>query len=131
MQATSRESQRALRARFDAEVASAQPAALRTLGGELAAVGGVLADNRSLARHLSDPSSAESARTGLVDRLFGGKVGAQTLTVLQETVRLRWSRSGDLLDSVELLAQSALLSVAERENALDNTEDELFRFGRL
>ena len=131
MQATSRESQRTLSERFDTEVASAQPAALRTIGDELAAVGGVLADNRSLARHLADSSAAESARTGLVERLFEGKVGAQTLTLLRETVKLRWSRPSDLIESVELLSRSALLTVAEREDALDETEDELFRFGRL
>jgi F-type H+-transporting ATPase subunit delta len=131
MQATSRESQQALRERFDAEVASAQPAALRTLGDELAAVGGVLADNRSLARHFTNPGADEAARTGLAERLFEGKVSAQTQQLLRETVRLRWSRSTDLLESIELLARSALLTVAERENALDETEDELFRFGRL
>lgn len=131
MQATSRESQRALRERFDAQTASSKPPALRTLGDELAAVTGVLAGNRSLARHFADPAANEAARAGLADRLFDGKVGAPTLTLLRDAVRLRWSRAGDLLDSIELLARLALLTVAERENVLDETEDELFRFGRL
>ncbi|HWD01495.1 MAG TPA: F0F1 ATP synthase subunit delta [Amycolatopsis sp.] len=134
MQATSRESAKALRERFDELTGSSSGAdvpALRTLGDELAAVVVVLEDNHELARHLADPGAAEAARTGLADRLFGGKVGDTTLEVVRTAAAHRWSRTGDLVDSFETLARQALLAAAEREDLLDETEDELFRFGRL
>jgi len=131
MQATSRESLKALRERFNDKTASVDVDALRGLGGELAAVLGVLDTNREVGKHLADPVASEQARTGLVDALFGGKVGDLAVQLLRDTASLRWSRAGDVIDAVELLARQALLAAAERDDVLDETEDELFRFGRL
>jgi F-type H+-transporting ATPase subunit delta len=131
MQATSRESLKALRERFDAKADPADVEALRKLGDELAAVVSVLDTHREIGKHLADAAAAESARTGLADRLFGGKVGEVTQQLVRDAAGLRWSRAGDLSDAVELLARQALLAAAEKENTLDETEDELFRFGRL
>src|SRR5207248_1537162 len=80
---------------------------------------------------LADPVASEQARTGLVDALFGGKVGDLAVQLLRDTASVRWSRAGDVIDAVELLARQALLAAAERDDVLDETEDELFRFGRL
>ena len=46
-------------------------------------------------------------------------------------VRSRWSQPRDLVDALEELADTADLIAAERAGALDDVEDELFRFGRI
>ncbi len=46
-------------------------------------------------------------------------------------VRSRWSQSRDLVDALEELANTADLTAAQKAGALDNVEDELFRFGRI
>ncbi len=131
MHATSRESLSALRERFDSLTDEMATQSLRTLGAELSSVTGVLASERMLRRRLADPAASESSRSGLVDAVFGGKIGDPASRLLREAAAQRWSRSGDLLDAVELLARQSMLSAAEREGTLDETEDELFRFGRV
>jgi len=46
-------------------------------------------------------------------------------------VRSRWSQSRDLVDALEELADTAELTAAQKRGALDDVEDELFRFGRI
>jgi F-type H+-transporting ATPase subunit delta len=129
--AASREAMASAEARLDAYVGSARAADLQRLGEELFAVTRLLDEQRSLRRLLSDPSSPESARTGLVERLLGQQVGEPTLDLVKGVVAARWSRAGDLVTAVESLARQALLAVAEKDGSLDNVEDELFRFGRI
>jgi F-type H+-transporting ATPase subunit delta len=131
MQATSRESLRALREHFDELTGQAGVDALYEFGDELSGVVGVLLDHRSLRKKLADPAAAESAKDGLVSGVLRGKVGDRTLQVVRSAVTRRWSRPLDLVDSLEELARRAILFAAERTDALDETEDELFRFGRV
>lgn len=46
-------------------------------------------------------------------------------------VRSRWSQSRDLVDALEELTNLADLTGAQKSGALDDVEDELFRFGRI
>jgi F-type H+-transporting ATPase subunit delta len=131
LQAASRESMASARTRLDAYADSAQAADLQRLGDELFAVTRLLVEQRSLRRLLADPTSPEAARTGLVDRLLGQQLAAPTLDVARGLVAARWSRPGDLVSAFEALARQALLAVAESDGALDDVEDELFRFGRV
>jgi F-type H+-transporting ATPase subunit delta len=131
MQATSRESLQTVRGKFDELVAGPDEASLRQLGDELASVTALLANERTLRRHLADLSTAESNRASLVDTLFGDKLSASTVDLLRDIAKARWSRSVDLLDAVELFARLAALAVAEREGSAEEVEDELFRFGRI
>ncbi|MHA6796138.1 F0F1 ATP synthase subunit delta [Pseudonocardia bannensis] len=129
--ATSRESLTEVRARLDAYLDQASAADLERLGQELFAVTRLLQDTASLRRHLADPAVPESVRTGLVQRLLGGKVAQQTLDLVSAVVGARWSRSIDMVDALEDLARRATLAVAEKNGTLDDVEDELFRFGRI
>jgi F-type H+-transporting ATPase subunit delta len=131
MQASSRESLANVRERLEQLTADASANGLRKLGDELTAVVGVLAAERVLLRHLADAAAGESFRSGLAGGVFEGRIGSLTLRVVRETVTQRWSRPGDLVDAFELLAREAVLAAAEREGRLDETEDELFRFGRV
>jgi F-type H+-transporting ATPase subunit delta len=102
-----------------------------TLAGELAAVTALLHREGTLRRALSDPSKSGEAKADLVRRLIGGQVGGPTLDLLSGMARARWSHPRDLVDAIEELAASADLIDAQRRGALDDVEDELFRFGRI
>lgn len=131
LQATSRESLNVVRDWFESVLRESDDSTLRSLGNELAAAARLLHSERVLRRHLADPSTAREAREGLVDRLFGDQVGAQALDTLRRVAAARWSRSLDLLNTVELLGRLPLLVVAERAGNADEIEDELFRFARI
>ncbi|MDQ1008275.1 F-type H+-transporting ATPase subunit delta [Streptomyces sp. V4I23] len=101
------------------------------LAGELAAVTALLDREVSLRRVLTDPAQAGAAKAELAGRVFGGQVGGETVDLIKGMVRARWSQSRDLVDALEELANTADLTAAQRAGALDNVEDELFRFGRI
>ncbi|MFC5996586.1 F0F1 ATP synthase subunit delta [Pseudonocardia hispaniensis] len=131
LQATSRESLAGLRARLDAYTDHAGAADLDRLGEDLFAVTRLLVAQRSLRRNLSDPGAPEWARTGLVRDLLGERICPQALDLVTAAAAVRWSRSIDLVEALELLARQAVLAVAEKVGGLDDVEDELFRFGRI
>ena len=101
------------------------------VAGELFAVGRLLDGQPSLRRALSDPSGKPDDRAALVDRLFRGKVSGVTLDLVETVARQRWSRPSDLVDAMTTLGTEAALDAADTEGALDDVEDELFRFGRI
>ncbi|MFJ8665184.1 F0F1 ATP synthase subunit delta [Streptomyces sp. NPDC093600] len=101
------------------------------LAGELAAVTALLDREVSLRRVLTDPAQAGEAKAELAGRLLSGQVGGETADLVSGMVRSRWSQSRDLVDSVEELANIADLTAAQQAGALDDVEDELFRFGRI
>lgn len=101
------------------------------LADELYAAAAVLEQQPRLRRTLGDPATHADARADLVRRLFGGRLAEPTVDVIAEAAAQRWSSPWDLADSLEILADDALLSVAERQGVLDEVEDELFRFERI
>jgi len=131
LQAASRESLADLNARLDVFVDQVEAGDLERLGDELFAVTRLIAGQTALRRHLADPAVAESARTGLVERLLGGQLQRPTLEAVAAAVAARWSRSIDLVDGLETIARNAVLGAAEKADTLDEVEDELFRFGRI
>ncbi|RJQ67006.1 F0F1 ATP synthase subunit delta [Pseudonocardiaceae bacterium YIM PH 21723] len=104
---------------------------LSAVGNELFSVVGLLSREGSLRRAVSDASTDPAGREQLVRGLLGGKLGAATLDVLAAVVKSRWSSPRELVDGVESLARTALLSRAEAQGRLDAVEDELFRLGRI
>jgi len=101
------------------------------LAEQLYAAAGVLAEQPRLRRTLGDPASQPADRVGLVRRLFGSRLDEPAVGLLADAVSQRWSSPWDLADSLEMLADDALLAAAERQGELDQVEDELFRFERI
>jgi F-type H+-transporting ATPase subunit delta len=131
MQPASRAALAAARDRLEGRIGSASEPDRDRLGDDLGAVAAVLAELPIIRRHLADPSAPEQVRLRMLEALFGGKVGPLALETLGDVVTSRWSRPLDLVSGVEELAWQALLASAERDGALDDVEDELFRFGRI
>ncbi|ARX86443.1 MULTISPECIES: F0F1 ATP synthase subunit delta [Streptomyces] len=126
----SREALAAARERLDALTDSTSVDA-KQLADELAAVTAMLDREVSLRRVLTDPAQSGEAKAELASRLLGGKVGGETADLVAGMVRSRWSQSRDLVDGLEELTNLADLTAAQKSGALDNVEDELFRFGRI
>ncbi|MFF1559635.1 F0F1 ATP synthase subunit delta [Streptomyces sp. NPDC058279] len=130
MNGASREALASARERLDALTDNTSVDAAK-LADELASVTALLDREVSLRRVLTDPSQAGEAKAELVGRLLGGQVSGETLDLVSGMARSRWSQSRDLVDSLEELAATADLTAAQRAGALDNVEDEVFRFGRI
>ncbi|MET7476837.1 F0F1 ATP synthase subunit delta [Streptomyces sp. NPDC005648] len=130
MNGASREALAAARERLDALTDSTSVDA-GTLADELAAVTALLDREVSLRRVLTDPAQAGEAKAELAQRLLGSQVGGAAVDLVSGMVRSRWSQSRDLVDALEELANTADLTAAQKAGALDDVEDELFRFGRI
>ncbi|PKV87917.1 F0F1 ATP synthase subunit delta [Streptomyces sp. TLI_146] len=130
MNGASREALAAARERLDALMDNTSVDVAK-LAGELAAVTALLDREVSLRRVLTDPSQPGEAKAELAGRLLGGQVGGETADLVSGMVRSRWSQSRDLVDALEELANTTDLTAAQKAGALDDVEDELFRFGRI
>ncbi|WP_426366158.1 F0F1 ATP synthase subunit delta [Streptomyces sp. E-08] len=130
MNGASREALSAARESLDA-LTDNTPVDATKLADELAAVTVLLDREVSLRRVLTDPAQSGEAKAELAQRLLRGQVGGETVDLISGMVRSRWSRSRDLVDAAEELANTADLTAAQKAGALDNVEDELFRFGRI
>ncbi|MFE7774527.1 F0F1 ATP synthase subunit delta [Streptomyces sp. NPDC057445] len=130
MNGASREALAAARERLDALTDNTSVDAAK-LAEELAAVTALLDREVSLRRVLTDPAQAGEAKAELATRLLSGQVGGETVDLVSGMVRSRWSQSRDLVDGIEELAATADLTAAQQAGALDDVEDELFRFGRI
>ncbi len=131
MRSASRDAQSALVERFTALAGSMSPAELSTLAAELVSVDTLLLSEPILARHLAEATGETAAKQQMLSRLLAGKVGANTLEVLNAAVSVRWSRTADLGAAVEHIARLSLLVRADRENQADEVAEQLFRFGRV
>ncbi|GHA73896.1 F0F1 ATP synthase subunit delta [Streptomyces termitum] len=130
MNGASREALSAARESLDALTDNTSVDAAK-LADELAAVTVLLDREVSLRRVLTDPAQQGEAKAELAQRLLTGQVGGETLDLVSGMVRSRWSRSRDLVDAAEELANIADLTAAQKAGSLDSVEDELFRFGRI
>lgn len=101
------------------------------LGVELFNVVSTLDREPALRRVLTDPSTEAPAKAGLAEQVFGGKVSADALTVVQVAVRGRWASGRDLTDGLETAGVTALVAAADSDGQLDAVETELFEIGRF
>jgi F-type H+-transporting ATPase subunit delta len=131
MEASTRVALAQARERLGEQSEGAAGPALLQLADELFAVARLLGGQLGLRRALSDPAGKPEERAGLARRLFGSKVSATTLDLVETMARLRWSHPIDLVDAASTLAVEASLDAADARGDLDSVEDELFRFGRI
>lgn len=101
------------------------------LGDDLFSVAGLLDREPGVRSMLSDPARETRAKTGLVEALLAERISAPALEQVTGLVSGRWSASRDLADAAEELGVLAIAAEAQNAEALDELEDELFRFGRV
>lgn len=103
---------------------SASPEAAAKAADTLFEVSQTLRAEAALRRFVTDASVPQEAKTGLVAELFGGKVDATGLGVVESAVKHRWTHAGDLSDAVERLSEIAAVRSAGGE--AKRLADELF-----
>jgi F-type H+-transporting ATPase subunit delta len=131
MSGASRESYAAAADRLSGYAAQATPEQLTGVAEELLAMSRLLGGQPGLRRALADSSRPAADRSGLLDSVFGGKVGADAVGLASTLVAGRWTGPVQLLDGFERLGVDALLAGAQRADDLGEIEDELFRFGQV
>lgn len=116
-----------------ASVVTRAPSAgdLGSLPSDLFAVVDALDSSVTLRRTLTDPATSEQGRQQLVHGLLDGRVSKLAVQVVAEAVGMRWGGGRALAAALERQAVRAQLLLADRDGALEETEDELFRFARL
>ena len=132
MQGASREALLAARSSLtDLSAGLPDAAGVSSVADGLFAVVRLLDRETTLRRTLGDPMTPAGAKTTLLDNLLGQQLAPLSLQVLKQVVALRWSSARDLVDALEILAVQAVFLVADADGALDDVEDELFRFARI
>jgi F-type H+-transporting ATPase subunit delta len=104
---------------------------IESLPGELFGVVDALDSSVALRRALTDPTTSETARQGLVHKLLDGKVSKTAGDLVAEAAAMRWAGGRSFTGALERQAVRAQLMAANAEGNLEDTEDELFRFARL
>jgi len=130
MRGVSRTSFAELSERLSAEQITSATVATR-LAGELFAVVGLLDTEHGLRRALSDPGKPAAEKGAVVAALLHGKVTQRAEALVAAAAEAHWAATGDLADGIEQLAIEAMVLAAEADDALDELEDGLFRFGRV
>ncbi|WIX82266.1 F0F1 ATP synthase subunit delta [Amycolatopsis carbonis] len=102
-----------------------------TAGDELLSVVDLLDREIGLRRAVSDASASPESRQGLVRRLFDGKLSEPALKVLDAVAGSRWSSPRELVDGIESLGRSALLTSAEKTGNVETVESQLFQVARI
>jgi F-type H+-transporting ATPase subunit delta len=131
MEASTRVALAEVRERLTEQASGVRGPALLELADELFAVARLLDGQLGLRRALSDPSGKPEERAGLAGRLFGSKISAPALDLVEAVARQRWSHPIDLVEGIRTLAIEASLDAADARGELESVEDELFRFGRI
>lgn len=131
LRAASREALAELVKRFESVADGADADTLTALAENLPAVAKLLVNEPVLNKALAQPSDDSAAKVQLVERLFDGKVDANTLDLLKTAVSQRWSTDSNLIDALEHVSRLAVLVRAERDGQAEEVEDQLFQFGRV
>ena len=127
MSASSRANDSGLRARLDQR---RDDPALSGLSGELFAAADVIGADPQLRSALSDSGQPAVVRQATVAALFGSRLSATAVEVLDDVVAQRWSTPIDMVESIEATAAQAAFLVSDRAGQLDALEDELFQFSQ-
>lgn len=110
----------------DKNVASAVQAGL-----DIFEVVDVLDGDRELRVSFIDVAAPAEARKSLAENLFGSKISAGALSILQEAAANQWSSPKDFVNGLVSLGRRALLRAAEAQGQLGQVEDELFRLAQI
>jgi len=100
------------------------------LAAELFSVADLFGREKQLRNALADSGQPAPARNALVREVLGSRVSALATDVVADVVADRWSNDKDLVLAIEELACQAAFAIADANGQLDDTEEEIFRFGR-
>ncbi len=126
----SRQSLASLRGVLDQKLNSLSAHDCTTISQELFSILDTLYSSVSLRRAMTDPARDAAAKSLLAQDVFASSISPGALSILIESVALRWSASIDLASAIEQLAIESEATAANAEGSLDRVQDELFVFAR-
>ena len=94
-----------------------------TAADELFAVVDLLEKQPPLRRSLSDPSASSGDRQALARRLFEGRMGAVSLSVVVEAVSRPWTSGRAMIEAIERQGVRGLLRVANVRGELKRVQE--------
>jgi F-type H+-transporting ATPase subunit delta len=127
LRGASAEALAALTEQLDGAIGSNQAAA--ALGDELFTVSQLIRGEAGLRRFATDGSLPVEAKQGMVQQVFGGRVGDATRDLLTDAVSRRWTLSRDLPDALERLSEIAVVRGAGARAG--QVTDELFELAAI
>ena len=98
-------------------------------GTDLFAVAAVLRAEPGLRRIATDVAIAPEAKAGLINEVFGGKVGSGAGALVERAVQRRWTVARDLADALEQLGVVAVVRSADADAG--RLADELFGVAQM
>ena len=128
MKGASRQSLAAARALLEKKISSLESADISKVSTDLLSMVAVFDSNIALSRALTDPSRKTEDKSDLVKRVFENGVSETTFAFVKELIALRWSYASDLVRAIERLGVETEAAAAEKDDALDRLESELFAF---
>ena len=128
MKGASRQSLAAARALLEKKISSLESADISKVSTDLLSMVAVFDSNIALSRALTDPSRKTEDKSELVKRVFENGVSETTFAFVKELIALRWSYASDLVRAIERLGVETEAAAAEKDDALDRLESELFAF---
>ncbi len=93
---------------------------------ELFTIGAAIASSIQLRNLLSDPSGEEKSKQGALAAVFGKAISKEALAFANKLSGLRWSKGSDLVSAFEQMGVYVVASIASRDKALAELEDQLF-----
>jgi F-type H+-transporting ATPase subunit delta len=127
LRGASAEALSALTEQLDRAIGSNQAAG--ALGDELFTVSQLIRGEAGLRRFATDGSLPVEAKQGMVQQVFGNRVGDATRDLLTDAVGRRWTLSRDLPDALERLSEIAVVRSAGARAG--QVTDELFELGAI
>ncbi len=100
-----------------------------TVGADLFSVAAILRSEPGLRRVVTDVSMPAEAKSGLAREIFGGKVDAGSLTLIELAVGRRWTVGRDLPDALEETGVVAVVKAAGSDSG--RLSDELFEVSQM
>ncbi len=100
-----------------------------TIGEELFAVAAVLRNEAAVRRIATDASIEGDAKAGLIDNIFANAIGPDSLELVKDAVKRRWTAPRDLADVIEYIGVLATVRSAGDEGG--RVSDELFEVRQM
>ena len=95
---------------------------------DLFVVADAISSSSQLRGILSDPSTENAAKNGLIESVFGGKVSPSAIEFVKKVSALRLSRGIDLVVVLEQLGVHSAAAVASKTSVLEQVQSDLFSF---
>jgi F-type H+-transporting ATPase subunit delta len=99
-------------------------------GSSLLLLADAISGSKTLRTTLTDSGISPDARSGVARDVLAKLGTSDAVSLVGEAVKMRWSKTNDLVQALEASGARALFAASENKSELDRVEDEVFAFER-